>query len=297
MKYLDLFSGISAPTVAWKPLGWQAVAYAEIEKFPSAVLAHHYPTVPNVGDVTKVNWDEWKGKADLVIAGSPCQSFSTAGKRKGLDDERGNLALEAIRIARRVDAKWFILENAPGILSANQGYAFARVLHEMAECGFSCAWRVLNAKYFGVPQRRRRVYLVGHSRDWSAPARLLFNQSQQNWISESDNKKRWQTSTQINRCASPIAFSMSEENCYGVGISPTLRRTHGGRIAFLDQGRLRYSTVEESLSLQGFPRDYLTGLGTGVWQKFEAIGNSMAVPVIRWLGNRIEQVEAQKEMA
>lgn len=293
MHYLDLFSGISAPTVAWKPMGWQAVAYAEIEKFPSTVLAHHYPTVPNVGDVTKVNWDEWKGKADLVIAGSPCQSFSAAGKRRGLDDERGNLALEAIRIASRVNARWFILENAPGILSANQGYAFARILHEMEQCGYGFAYRVLDARNWGVPQQRKRVYLVGYSGDWQTPARVLLEPRSHKAFDRRNTKSTYRPIENFALIAGNLIgrkYNRKRANrISNTGYCPTLTRFDRHAIAW--NGIARYLAPNECLSLQGFSSSYLDKLGTDE-QQYKAIGNSMAVPVIRWLGKRIEEVDA-----
>ena len=160
-RYISLFSGVEAATVAWHPLGWEPVAFAEFDKFPSAVLAHHYPHVPNVGDVTKHDWKQYEGKIDLVVGGSPCQSFSVAGKRLGMDDPRGNLALEYLRVVRDVKPRWFLYENVPGLLSSAGGRDFGTFLREVEELGYGWSYRVLDARYFGVPQRRRRVFVVG----------------------------------------------------------------------------------------------------------------------------------------
>ena len=175
MKYLSVCSGIEAATVAWHGLGWKAVAYSEIEPFPSAVLAHHYPDVPNVGDMT--NFKEWNiepGSIDLLVGGTPCQSFSVAGLRKGLDDPRGNLMLTYLAIARQYRPRWLVWENVPGVLSSNGGLDFASLLRGMGECGYGFAYRILDAQYFGVPQRRRRVFVVGYLGDWRAAAAVLF---------------------------------------------------------------------------------------------------------------------------
>lgn len=161
MKYISLFSGIEAATVAWEPLGWEPVRFAEFDEFPSAVLAERYPEVPNVGDVTKVNWKKYRGKVDLVVGGSPCQSFSIAGKREGLQGESG-LMFEYIRAVREVRPRWFLWENVPGALSSENGEAFRQLLSEMDKLGYGLAWRVLDAQFFGVAQRRRRLFLVGH---------------------------------------------------------------------------------------------------------------------------------------
>ena len=173
MRYLSICSGIEAATVAWKPLGWEAAAFAEIEPFPSAVLAHHYPDVPNVGDFTQIKGDEF-GTVDLLVAGTPCQAFSVAGRREGLDDERGNLTLEFIRLADRLRPPWLVWENVPGVLSLDEGRTFGTILGELAKLGYGFAYRIFDAQYFGVPQRRRRVFVVGHFGDWRRAAAVLF---------------------------------------------------------------------------------------------------------------------------
>jgi DNA (cytosine-5)-methyltransferase 1 len=174
MKYLSLCSGIEAATVAWHPLGWEAVAYSEIEKFPSQVLAHHYPSTPNLGDMTK--FKEWsiESNVDLLVGGTPCQSFSVAGLRKGLDDPRGNLMLTYLAIADKYRPRWLVWENVPGVLSSNGGRDFGSFLGGLAECGYGFAYRVLDAQFFGVAQRRRRVFVVGYLGDWRPAAAVLF---------------------------------------------------------------------------------------------------------------------------
>lgn len=173
MRYLSVCSGIEAATVAWHQLGWTPEAYSEIEKFPAAVLAHHYPQTPNLGDMT--NYKEWNiGDIDLLVGGTPCQSFSVAGLRKGLDDPRGNLALVYLGIAERFHPRWLLWENVPGVLSSNGGRDFGSFLGALAQLGYGFAYRVLDAQYFGVPQRRRRVFVVGHLGDWRRAAAVLF---------------------------------------------------------------------------------------------------------------------------
>ena len=173
MNYLDVCSGISAPTVAWKPLGYEAVAYSEIEKAPSAVLAHHYPETPNWGDMTK--YQEWPdADVNLLVGGTPCQSFSIAGLRAGLADPRGNLMLTYLGIADRYRPRWLVWENVPGVLSSNKGRDFGTFLGALGELGYGFAYRVLDAQYFGVAQRRERVFVVGHLGDWRRAAEVLF---------------------------------------------------------------------------------------------------------------------------
>ena len=174
MKYLSLCSGIEAATVAWHPLGWEAVAYSEIERFPSEVLAHHYPHTPNLGDMTK--FKEWTNVSDvdLLVGGTPCQSFSVAGLRKGLDDPRGNLMLTYLAIADKYRPRWLVWENVPGVLSSNGGKDFGVFLGALGELGYGFAYRVLDAQFFGVAQRRRRVFVVGYLGDWRPVAAVLF---------------------------------------------------------------------------------------------------------------------------
>ena len=164
MRYISLFSGIEAATVAWEPLGWEPICFCEIDEFPSAVLAHHYPNVPNMGDITKVNWKEViekHGRPDVLVGGSPCQSFSVAGGRESLDGE-SRLMFEYIRACEEIRSPWILWENVPGVLNTKDN-AFAQLLDSLQDIGYlDLAWRVLDAQFFGVAQRRRRVFLVGH---------------------------------------------------------------------------------------------------------------------------------------
>ena len=174
MKYLSVCSGIEAATVAWHPLGWEPVAFSEIERFPSEVLAHHYPQTPNLGDMTK--FKEWNlgSNIDVFVGGTPCQSFSVAGLRKGLDDPRGNLMLTYLAITDKFRPRWLVWENVPGVLSSNGGKDFGTFLGGLGELGYGFAYRVLDAQYFGVAQRRRRVFVVGYLGDWRPAAAVLF---------------------------------------------------------------------------------------------------------------------------
>jgi DNA (cytosine-5)-methyltransferase 1 len=173
MRYLSVCAGIEAATAAWHPLGWQAAAFSEIEAFPRAVLAHHYPEVPLHGDFTTIGADDY-GAIDLLVGGTPCQSFSIAGLRGGLDDDRGNLALEFLRLADRKRPRWLVWENVPGVLSIDEGRAFGSILGGMGELGYGFAYRILDAQHFGVPQRRRRVFAVGYLGDRRRAAAVLF---------------------------------------------------------------------------------------------------------------------------
>ena len=184
IRYLSVCSGIEAASAAWMPLGWRPVAFSEIEPFPTSVLAHHHPNVPNWGDMTK--YEEWPDEPiDLLCGGTPCQSFSVAGLRKGLDDPRGNLMLTFGAIAAKYRPRWLVWENVPGVLSSNGGRDFGTFLGLLAELGYGFAYRVLDAQYVrveshprAVPQRRRRVFVVGHSGgQWQRAAAVLFERA------------------------------------------------------------------------------------------------------------------------
>jgi DNA (cytosine-5)-methyltransferase 1 len=195
MKYLSVCSGVEAATVAWHPLGWNPIGYAEIETFPSAVLSHHYPTVPNLGDITK--YKEWNinGTVELLVGGTPCQAFSVAGLRKGLEDPRGNLTLVYTGILDRFKPKWFVWENVPGVLSSSGGRDFGSFLGAVAELGYGFSYRVLDAQYFGVPQRRRRVFVVGCLGDWVSASKVLFEPDCLSRDTEESRKTRERTSS------------------------------------------------------------------------------------------------------
>ena len=215
MKYLSVCSGVEAATVAWHDLGWTPVAFSEIEPFPSAVLAHRFPNVPNVGDMTK--YKEWNlnGTIDLLVGGTPCQSFSVAGLRKGLEDPRGNLMLTYVGILDKFRPKWCVWENVPGVLSSNGGRDFGSFLGALVELGYGFAYRVLDAQHFGVPQRRRRVFVVGCLRDWISPAKVLFERESLLGNSKTSRGKKQNTSatstssTEINGGANRIAHAIS----------------------------------------------------------------------------------------
>lgn len=173
MIYGSVCSGIEAATVAWHPLGWTPAFLSEIDKFPRAVLNHRCPDVPLHGDFTTIGNDEY-GSIDLLVGGTPCQSFSIAGLRKGMDDDRGNLALEYLKLAQRKRPTWLVWENVPGVLSSNGGRDFGAFLGGLVQLGYRYAYRVLDAQYFGVPQRRRRVFVIGYLGDWRPAAAVLF---------------------------------------------------------------------------------------------------------------------------
>ncbi|KKM18568.1 hypothetical protein LCGC14_1664380 [marine sediment metagenome] len=235
MRYGSVCSGIEATTRAWKPLGWEAAWFSEIERFPCAVLHHHYGCgnpvnkpnpmkrydrrfrqtgpIANLGDITKITETQLNecGPIDLLVGGTPCQSFSVAGLRKGLADPRGNLALRFLQLARATRSPWVLWENVPGVHSSwtdretfapsegscqiireagldprdfeevDQTADFDCFLTVLSKLGYGWAYRILDAQYVrveshprAVPQRRRRVFVVGYLGDWRRAAAVLF---------------------------------------------------------------------------------------------------------------------------
>ena len=182
MRYASVCSGVEAASLAWMPLGWEAVFFAEIEPFPCAVLKERFPDVPNLGDMTEIKGEKYHGTVDLLVGGTPCQGFSVAGKQGGLNDSRSALCLAYCGLLETMRPRWFVWENVPGVFSTNQGDDFRAFLGKIDEIGYSVAWRVLDAQYVrvdgfprAVPQRRRRVFVVGHlGGDWRYPASVLF---------------------------------------------------------------------------------------------------------------------------
>lgn len=330
MRYLSIFSGIEAASAAWEPLGWKAVAFAEIDDFASAVLRHHYPDIPNLGDVKQIVKERFNEQFDLLVGGSPCQNFSIGSNRQGLNGKDSVLAYEYLRITAEYRPCWIIWENVPGALSANQGADFACILQAFSNSGYSVAWRVLDAKFFGVPQARRRVFIVGHlGNDWRPPAAVLFDSENGSRDLEKMHTARRQDQSADE--AAPIAYSWHGQSgdmrplkdccCtvsrkWGEGghnvpltfakrthsdyqqseLAGTLMARHLNEHFFVDsEFGLRSLTPLEAERLQGFPDNWTLidyhGRPACKTPRYKAVGNSMAVPVMRWLGERIAAVE------
>lgn len=192
VRYVSVFSGIEAASVAWGPLGWHPVCFCEVDEFPKAVLRHRFPSVPNLGDITKVDWRslaKCAGRPDAVVGGSPCQSFSVAGARTGLEGESG-LMWEYVRAVRELMPRWLLWENVPGALSSSNGEDFRCLLEALDALGYGLAWRVLDAQFFGVAQRRERVFVVGYLGDPAPPAEVLFEPESLRWDTPTSREKR-----------------------------------------------------------------------------------------------------------
>lgn len=354
MKAATLFSGIGAPEQAMP--SWDWLWHAEIEPFPSAVMGVRHPLSVNLGDVSAEDFCHRAaalGRPDVLVFGSPCQSFSVAGKRLGLDDPRGNLALVALGIIARLRPTWFVFENVPGLLSSADGRDFGLFLRAVDDIGYHVAWRVLDAQYAGVAQRRRRVFAVGHTRDWRRAAAVLLEPDRLCGHPPTRSEAWERIAPTLEGRAGRSGANNFATSGGLINVAPTLGAgpTSGGRtygtcpdtclslvperaralttssqrldgesetfvpIAFrvndhgADTGTpdqaptlrrqgvqgVRRLTPRECERLQGMADDYTLityrGKPAADGPRYKAIGNSMAVPVIRWILSRIEQLE------
>ena len=229
MRYGSVCSGIEAASVAWHSLGWEPVFFSEIEPFPCAVLKYHYPAVPNHGDMTK--FKEWPDESiDVLVGGTPCQSFSVAGLRAGLADPRGNLMLTYLAIADRYRPEWLVWENVPGVLSSNGGRDFGAFLQGVGELGYGFAYRILDAQYFGVAQRRRRVFVVANARGWQRAAAVLFERE-----SLCGNPAPSREARQTTSRSAPASVAPS---CWPADVASTLNAAFGSKQGLEDQHAL-----------------------------------------------------------
>ena len=325
MTYGSVCSGIEAASVAWHgtPLNWTPRWFSEIAKFPSRVLMERWPDVPNLGDFTKIG--KKHGPVDLVVGGTPCTDFSIAGKRAGMAGEDGSLAIEFIRLCKRIRSTWILFENVPGFLSSNKGQDFGTFLGALEDIGYFWSYRTLDAQYFGVPQQRRRVFVVGHRRaecaravlfersclSWDPPPRraegkeiagtLRGGASCGGWGGDPDRSGALVAVTAFHARQDPIHGAVSPaldaDGSGSIAVTVALRGREGGWTAEVGGEvstalRARRLTPREYERLQGFSGDHTAIPGASDSARYAAIGNSMAIPVMSWIGARIAMVEA-----
>jgi len=334
MKYLSVCSGIEAATVAWHSLGWEPLAFSEIEKFPRKVLAHHYPDTPLHGDFTLLREQNWIKDADILVGGTPCQAFSVAGLRNSLDDDRGNLTLEFVRLADAIDdlrriGTVIVWENVPGVLSVKDN-AFGCFLGAIVgndaplvptggkwtNAGMvvgpkrRAAWRVLDAQYFGVAQRRRRVFVVASARDGFDPAEVLFEREGLRRDTPPSREQRKDVTGPITAGITKGLRGTEGVDSNWAVVQPKAYVSADGVVRPLDnvmstldsagesrgtnqqrfihqEMAVRRLTPRECERLQGFSDDYTAIPGVSDGPRYKALGNSMAVPVMNWIGKRI----------
>lgn len=387
MKVGSVCSGVCAPTLAWKELGFKTQWFCELEPFPSAVLSHHYPHIPNHGDMWGLI-DKNVEPVDVLVGGTPCQSFSIAGKGRGLADRRGLLSLLFPEIAFRVGAQWAVWENVPKVLTTDKGETFAAVLSaftgqivhppkkgwgnagivEPYGNGFGVCWRVLDAKGFGTPQQRRRIFIVGYKGNWRPSFGVLFERSTVPESVRPSRKEREGTSPDAEGDTDYCirgnaigrkpgnggdfgdykrdgAFTLTTADVHAIvdvknicrpnnrssvvpGKAPTLTTQHGMAIVnsryvtgpndgssiqingcptlvtknemlLLDDSLIRWLTPIEFERLQGFPDDFTKIPWNGKpasecpkGHRYKAMGNSIHVGTIKWIGRRIKQAQS-----
>lgn len=310
----SLCSGIEAGTVALNGMDYEFKWYSEIAEFPSSVLATHFPETPNLGDMTtipdKISSEEIDAP-DLICGGTPCQAFSFTGFRTGLNDERGNLTLRFIDVInandkirqkkglRKTVVFW---ENVEGVLS-DKTNAFGCLVSYLAglenaisrekwsKAGIlrgpdrNVAWRVLDAKYFGVPQQRKRLYLLAGGKDFS-PENVIFekhtNKELCGFFPKNDLTFIKEGHTfQVFREYTDCLYA-----AYGTKWNGNAAANNGS-LFMVQDGRIRRFTPLECERLMGFPDNFTKVKGARRTARYTAIGNSWAVPVIKWLGTRL----------
>lgn len=359
MRFGSAASGIEAASVAWNPLGFEAAWYSEIDPFCCALLRERHGTTPNLGDMNEITTHALRkrGKIDVLIAGTPCQAFSVAGRRGGLSDPRGQLALRLLDILEWTRPQWLVWENVPGVLSSGKGFDFAAFLWALAVRGYGFAWRVFDAQFSGVPQRRRRVFLVGHLGDWTRAASILFEpeslpgnlaasgetkQDIAGTITTGSGRRRgagvnpsevvaaltttpyadneshesklvpvayrttgncgaWPTGDKIDTLTTGtdpnshvLAFGQRTQGPLDVATCLTAKagyRNDFDSETFVVNQAVRRLTPRECERLMGLPDDYTLityrGKPAADGPRYKAIGNSIAIPDLRWIGQRI----------
>lgn len=307
LNILTVCSGIGAPELALQQLGvdHNVVGQFEVDKFCCQLLADKYPHVPNYGDMSL--WydhiDELKKQPiDIMIGGTPCQSFSTAGLRKGIEDDRGKLAFTFFDMVKELRPEFFIWENVASITHKSNREGFTAIMQHILQCGnYGCEWRVLDAKYFGVPQQRRRVFVVGNL-GGRCTGRILYESESNRWVKE----KGYKAQQKDKHCASTIAANHGSdvgqmfiannltaysggnqvEDTYVKCLTTKYQRNTCDQDNYVQDGeRLRHLTCLERERCQGFPDKYTQGFSKT--QRCKMIGNSMAMPVIKWVIQRV----------
>lgn len=307
-------SGIEAASVAWRPLGFDFKWFSEIAEFPSKVLASRYPNVINIGDMTNVPQKIINGEieiTDIICGGTPCQAYSNAGYKKGLLDSRGNLTLkfldiisanDNIRDRNALPETIVLWENVEGVLS-DKTNAFGCFISSLAglptvldvnrsfpKAGFiygskrNVAWRVLDAKYFGIPQQRRRLYVLAGGKAFH-PENILFEEHNNDLLPEFPEFplcfEKDGHSFEVFRSYTDCLYSSYATKWNGNAAA------NNGSLFVVQDDRLRRLTPLECERLMGFPDDYTNIDGAKRTNRYQAIGNSWSVPVIKWIGNRI----------
>lgn len=282
MNLGSLFTGIGGFDFAASQVGIEVSWQCEIDKQANRILNKHWPRILRYGDIRAIDFLSLQS-VDILTGGFPCQDLSLIGNRAGLHGERSVLFFEFARILDELRPRWFILENVPGLLSSNHGYDFLTVLHTLEKCGYSIAWRILDAQYFGVPQRRRRVFIIGHFGSKSEyVAKVLFERK-----SMSGNHSTCRQS----RTVSPTLLASGAGTSHTAGFSGAEDYLVIQNLPnSLDVGVRRFTPLECE-RLQGFPDNWTKwddkGKTLSDSARYRLIGNAVAIPVVKWILDRI----------
>lgn len=295
LRVLDLFSGIGGFSLGLERTGMmETVAFCEFEDYATRVLNKHWPNVPVIDDVRNLNGEDFRGSVEVICGGFPCQDISIAGKNKGIRGERSGLWSEYKRIIKEAQPKYAIIENVSALLSRGLHV----VLSDLAEIGYDATWTMLDTKYFGLPQRRRRVFIIA-VRDGIPPDADIFQfgerDSDEHRSAMESVKKGFEWDfTKSNRNGHPFAFfTRQRSNEFAeVGLSSALLKRDYKDFSDLvfSGGFLRRVIPEERMLLQGFPRDWLDDCELTKIQRFICAG--MSTNVVEWVGERLLEYDA-----
>jgi DNA (cytosine-5)-methyltransferase 1 len=282
MNYISLFDGIGSVHQAFQPLGFSCVGISEVNKYCNLLIDKKYG-FKNFGDFT--NWKNWgRINTDVIVASPPCTAFSFIGRRRGTADPAGALSESCVRFICSQRPQWFVLENVPGIFTINEGRLFRWMLNQFSQCGYNCSWRVLNAESFGVAQRRRRMFLVGHFGNGYRAAKVLLDGESIPIPTQKSERAR-----QNDLRAIEVDFR-KDRYWNNRKVTATLLASPGGGVerigsVVLDKDRPRWLTPLERERLMGFEDGYTAGFSDT--QRHRMTGNSIVVPILKWIGERI----------
>ena len=286
MDYFSICDGIGAAHSALLPLGYQCAGVSEVDRYCNELVKSKF-NFENFGDFSR--WQTWGSiNAGLVIGGTPCTAFSFIGRRRGTQDSAGKLTPGFIQFVGTHRPRWVLWENVPGVFTIDKGRLFRWMLNRLSQFGYNCAWRVLDSQYFGVAQRRRRVFVVANLGNGYSAAKVLFDGST---IPIPTPKSRGTNQEDLR--TNEVDFGKDRYRGNN-NVAGTLIASPGGGVErlgsiVLDNNRPRWLTLLERERLMGFPDGYTSGFSDS--QRHRMLGNSMAVPIVRWIGQRILTVD------
>lgn len=296
MKFVSLFAGIGGFDLGFERAGMSPMLQVENDPYPFKVLERHWPDVPKITDVKEVSADDI-AEADLICGGFPCQDISVAGKRAGLDGDRSGLWFEFARLVDSARPSWVVVENVAGLLSSNRGEDLATIVGTLADCGYGWAYRVLDSQYFGVAQRRRRVFIVGHIGAGSAAEVLLEPEGLPGDSAPCRPEGEAVAGTLAARtsgggfpgtdeaAAGYLTVHTTQDPIVGTSVMHALSTKECGGVP--QTGAVRKLTPLECERLQGFPDGWTDNLSDT--RRYRALGNAVTVNVAEWIGRRIVQ--------